>query len=263
MGSSSSRPRPTPGQVSCVGRAARLRLSVRRGARCAVWRPLHSHEGRRTTRHMCAAHTTATAGPSADQRAVLWRGADAELLEPAGARCSGATPAAEIDQPHECPPPTTHAPLQHCRLSQVGAQQPGTQPPQQQQPAARPPPRRGSGGGSQPQEYQQTATVKNQVNLKKASLQLVPLEGRAHEFGLKFTFDATAPCRWKKSAVGRGARGVLLYSSRRGAVETVSPPTPAHPLYPHLCPPHPQTPPPKGSPPSCWRRRTRATAAAS
>jgi len=53
------------------------------------------------------------------------------------------------------------------------------------------------------QEYQQTSTVKNQVNLKKGSLQLVPLEGRQHEFGLKFTFDATAPCRCGRAGAVR------------------------------------------------------------
>ncbi|GBF91408.1 hypothetical protein Rsub_04148 [Raphidocelis subcapitata] len=45
------------------------------------------------------------------------------------------------------------------------------------------------------QEYTQTATVKNQVNLKKWTLKVTPLPGRPHEFGLSFSFDATAPCR--------------------------------------------------------------------
>lgn len=47
----------------------------------------------------------------------------------------------------------------------------------------------------QTHEYHQTATIKNQVNLKKDSLKVEPLPGRPHEFALKFTLDATAPCR--------------------------------------------------------------------
>jgi E3 ubiquitin-protein ligase MGRN1 len=45
------------------------------------------------------------------------------------------------------------------------------------------------------QTYHQTATVKNQVNLKKGSLKVEPVAGRPHDFKLSFTFDATAPCR--------------------------------------------------------------------
>lgn len=44
-------------------------------------------------------------------------------------------------------------------------------------------------------EYQQTQTIRNQVNLKKKSLRLQPLQGSTTEFLLEFNFDASTPCR--------------------------------------------------------------------
>lgn len=43
--------------------------------------------------------------------------------------------------------------------------------------------------------------------LPKASLKLVPREGRVHEFDLHFAFDASAPCRCAWSLPGRTLRG--------------------------------------------------------
>ena len=45
------------------------------------------------------------------------------------------------------------------------------------------------------QEYQKTDTIRNQVNLKKQSLKLAPVEGRPTDMHLTFTFDASAACR--------------------------------------------------------------------
>jgi hypothetical protein len=51
-------------------------------------------------------------------------------------------------------------------------------------------------------EYHQTQTIKNQVNLKKKTLRLEPLQdsgsnnsSSSKEFALRFAFDASAPCR--------------------------------------------------------------------
>ncbi|KAF6252455.1 zinc finger, C3HC4 type-domain-containing protein [Scenedesmus sp. NREL 46B-D3] len=51
-------------------------------------------------------------------------------------------------------------------------------------------------------EYHQTQTIKNQVNLKKKTLRLEPLQDSSSsssssstEFALRFAFDASAPCR--------------------------------------------------------------------
>jgi hypothetical protein len=45
-------------------------------------------------------------------------------------------------------------------------------------------------------EYHQTQTIKNQVNLKKKTLRLEPLQDSSgKEFALRFAFDASAPCR--------------------------------------------------------------------
>eukprot|EP00775_Hariotina_reticulata_P014623 gene14623-14759_t len=44
-------------------------------------------------------------------------------------------------------------------------------------------------------EYQQTQTIKNQVNLKKKTLRLQPINNSSTEFLLQFAFDASAPCR--------------------------------------------------------------------
>ncbi|KAI8469170.1 MAG: zinc finger, C3HC4 type-domain-containing protein [Monoraphidium minutum] len=69
------------------------------------------------------------------------------------------------------------------------------------------------------QEYQQTSTIKNQVNLKKPSLKVVPLEGRPHEFRLEFAFDASAPCRVTTFllATEEPAQGCRLRSAVLGA----------------------------------------------
>jgi hypothetical protein len=47
----------------------------------------------------------------------------------------------------------------------------------------------------QTHEYQSTDKVRNQANLNKKSLKLVPVEGRPGVYQLQFTFDASAPCR--------------------------------------------------------------------
>ncbi|KAE9332010.1 hypothetical protein PR003_g14730 [Phytophthora rubi] len=44
-------------------------------------------------------------------------------------------------------------------------------------------------------ELQQTCTVKNHVNLKKASLKLQQSPTEPHHYALEFQFDATKPCR--------------------------------------------------------------------
>eukprot|EP00878_Enallax_costatus_P002146 GHUV01002314.1.p1 GENE.GHUV01002314.1~~GHUV01002314.1.p1 ORF type:complete len:365 (+),score=80.41 GHUV01002314.1:265-1359(+) len=44
-------------------------------------------------------------------------------------------------------------------------------------------------------EYQQTQTIKNQVNLRKKTLRLQPVAGSNTEFQLEFSFDASTPCR--------------------------------------------------------------------
>lgn len=70
-----------------------------------------------------------------------------------------------------------------------------TQAPQYQQPY-------GPGQFGQPprpvsaQEYQTTATIRNQVNLKKHTLKLVPLEGSPDTLSISFSFDASAACRY-------------------------------------------------------------------
>lgn len=46
----------------------------------------------------------------------------------------------------------------------------------------------------QTQEYQTTATIRNQVNLKKPTLKLEP-SSQAGVFSISFKFDASAPCR--------------------------------------------------------------------
>ncbi|KAI8464107.1 MAG: hypothetical protein J3K34DRAFT_127513 [Monoraphidium minutum] len=91
------------------------------------------------------------------------------------------------------------------RQQQLSQQQQGSLPPPPVLPGAfSQAPSAGSGFGQPARpaaaaaathEYHQTSTVKNQVNLKKASLKLAPVEGRPHDFGLQFTFDATAACR--------------------------------------------------------------------
>lgn len=45
------------------------------------------------------------------------------------------------------------------------------------------------------QEYQQTATIKNPVNLKKHMLRLLPYHGNSDLLCIHFTFDASSPCR--------------------------------------------------------------------
>lgn len=76
------------------------------------------------------------------------------------------------------------------------------------------------------QTYHQTATVKNQVNLKKSSLKVEPIAGRPHDFSLAFTFDATAPCRVTSFllATESPADGCRLVSAVLGA----PPRTPAY-----------------------------------
>lgn len=86
---------------------------------------------------------------------------------------------------HHAPPPPP--PLAAAGVGYYG-QRPFAQPPPQQQQQAPPRP-------VPTHEYTQTATVKNQVNLKKPTLALAPLPGRARDLALGFTFDATAPCR--------------------------------------------------------------------
>ena len=51
--------------------------------------------------------------------------------------------------------------------------------------------------GQQPrtQEYQRTATIRNQVNLKKQTLRVDPAPGNDQELVISFTFDASAACR--------------------------------------------------------------------
>src|SRR5689334_2871109 len=44
-------------------------------------------------------------------------------------------------------------------------------------------------------EYQQTQTIKNQVNLRKKTLRLQPVAESSTEFRLQFNFDASTPCR--------------------------------------------------------------------
>eukprot|EP00879_Flechtneria_rotunda_P027176 GHRR01029053.1.p1 GENE.GHRR01029053.1~~GHRR01029053.1.p1 ORF type:complete len:156 (-),score=38.99 GHRR01029053.1:1725-2123(-) len=44
-------------------------------------------------------------------------------------------------------------------------------------------------------EYQQLQVIRNQVNLKKTTLRLAPVEGSSTELELQFSFDASAPCR--------------------------------------------------------------------
>ncbi|KAL6765178.1 zinc finger, C3HC4 type-domain-containing protein [Haematococcus lacustris] len=69
-----------------------------------------------------------------------------------------------------------------------------------QGPTAFPPPASHPHGASQPgnartQEYQRTATIRNQVNLKKPTLKLQNVPGSADRMVICFTFDASAPCR--------------------------------------------------------------------
>jgi len=45
------------------------------------------------------------------------------------------------------------------------------------------------------QEYQRTATIRNQVNLKKQTLKLERVEGAPSSLAIHFTFDASAACR--------------------------------------------------------------------
>ncbi len=45
------------------------------------------------------------------------------------------------------------------------------------------------------QEMTQTATIRNAVNLKKNSLQLVPLPGDPTKLAVRFLLDASSPCR--------------------------------------------------------------------
>ncbi|KAK9788571.1 hypothetical protein WJX73_002760 [Symbiochloris irregularis] len=68
-------------------------------------------------------------------------------------------------------------------------------------PAMGPP--RGSGGPQQQRAQQQaqpdkelaqTSTIRNAVNLKKATLQLAPVDGEPHKLAVLFSFDASAPC---------------------------------------------------------------------
>ena len=44
------------------------------------------------------------------------------------------------------------------------------------------------------QELTQTATIRNAVNLKKATLEATPLPGEPRKLALSFTFDASQPC---------------------------------------------------------------------
>ena len=46
----------------------------------------------------------------------------------------------------------------------------------------------------QPIEPQRTQTIRNQVNLKKPSLAIAPVEGKTDTLRLTFTLDATSPC---------------------------------------------------------------------
>ncbi|MEW5309992.1 MAG: hypothetical protein WDW38_001829 [Sanguina aurantia] len=70
---------------------------------------------------------------------------------------------------------------------QSGQMQQHMQPPQQHYP--QPPPR-----AVPTQEYQQTATIRNQVNLKKHTLRLEPTAD-PNVLAIIFTFDASASCR--------------------------------------------------------------------
>jgi hypothetical protein len=96
------------------------------------------------------------------------------------------------DQCRRCCPVLLHLPL----LLQAGAVPPGVQvaPTVPGQYGQRPAPTH---------EYHQTQTIKNQVNLKKKTLRLEPLQdsvisnssSSSKEFALRFAFDASAPCR--------------------------------------------------------------------
>jgi hypothetical protein len=48
-------------------------------------------------------------------------------------------------------------------------------------------------------EYQQTQTIKNQVNVKKQTLRLEPVPGQPNLLSIQFAFDASAPCRCSHS----------------------------------------------------------------
>lgn len=72
----------------------------------------------------------------------------------------------------------------------------------QQHPSGRmpPPPPGGAaapGAGPAPgpsQELTQTATIRNAVNLKKNTLEAVPIPGTPNKLAITFTFDASQPC---------------------------------------------------------------------
>ena len=51
-------------------------------------------------------------------------------------------------------------------------------------------------------EVTQTATIRNAVNLKKASLGVTPLPGNPNHLAVRFFFDASEACR---CALGRSA----------------------------------------------------------
>lgn len=73
------------------------------------------------------------------------------------------------------------------------------QPPRYMQQAPKPQP--------PPQQLTKTATIRNSVNLKKATLRLQPLPGNPQQLLISFTFDNSAPCRF--DFVGLAATGGL------------------------------------------------------
>mmetsp|Transcript_5769 Transcript_5769/g.16515 ORF Transcript_5769/g.16515 Transcript_5769/m.16515 type:complete len:260 (-) Transcript_5769:130-909(-) len=74
---------------------------------------------------------------------------------------------------------------------------PGYRPPPPQQYAQQPPRYMQQAPKPQPppQQLTKTATIRNSVNLKKATLRLQPLPGNPQQLLISFTFDNSAPCR--------------------------------------------------------------------
>ena len=107
--------------------------------------------------------------------------------------------------PQQQPQPPQHQPAYSRPVGAPGAP-----------PAPAPPP-------AASQELTQTATIRNAVNLKKNTLEVVPLPGAPNKLAISFTFDASQPCAVTTFVVATEdpARGCRLVPAKQEAAPQI------------------------------------------
>lgn len=94
---------------------------------------------------------------------------------------------------------------------------PGGRPQGPGQPPAGAPGQQGPAPAGPSQELTQTATIRNAVNLKKATLEVTPVPGAPTRLAISFTFDASQPCAVTTfvAATEEPAHGCRLASAKQ------------------------------------------------